>query len=88
MSLKIKASGIAEAWWMKLHEDFLEYSVSAAFSNAKRFPYREIEYLFLSDDFKLCFQVGHQVFSMPVKPYKEKHKEFIDALVKALESSP
>jgi hypothetical protein len=35
----------------------------------------------------LSFQVATAVYSIPTKPDNEKHREFIDQLVKALKST-
>jgi hypothetical protein len=48
---------------------------------ARRFRFHQVESVLLSTDHTLSFQVGNEVFSIPVKMENSDHKNVIDFLL-------
>jgi hypothetical protein len=56
--------------------------VETSFSGGKRrFQFREVDVVLMSPDNHLSFQVGQEVFRIPVKPNNKTHQQVINALI-------
>jgi len=82
MSLKITANTLATNRYLEVHGNGVSYNESALFSNVRNFTFNEIDFILLSEDNVLSFQVKQEVFSIPINPNKEKHKQVIDTLIR------
>jgi|WetSurMetagenome_2_1015567.scaffolds.fasta_scaffold498733_2 hypothetical protein len=82
MGLKITASTLTSKKALEVHGGGITYSESILFSNSRSFTFGEIDYVLMSEDNNLSIQIKEEVFSIPVKPHKDKHMRVIDALVR------
>ena len=64
-----------------------EVTYTRSFLKPQSFPCDQIHCVLLSDDNILSFQVGHEVFSIPVQPEREEHQEVVAAFVEEIERS-
>ena len=55
-----------------------------AFGGKKQFGFDQIECVCMSPANLLSFQVGNQVWSLPVNPQKRRHQEAVSALLSGL----
>lgn len=87
MALKITSGGLFTRHFLVLKRDGVKFYEGTIGFGTRSFRFREIECVLLSADDRLSFQVGNEVFSIPTKPAKPKHRAVIDTLVERLESS-
>lgn len=85
MGLKIKANSFAMNRWLEVVPHGVVFCETAAFGGKREFEFREIECVLISSEGVLSFQVGNEIFSLPVK--QEKHREVIDALLNGVRQS-
>jgi len=85
--LKITASSFASKVSIEVHGRGVTFIESVFLSNKKDFEFGDIDCVLMSEDNILSFQVKQEVFSIPVKPNKDEHKQVIDALVREVNRS-
>ena len=78
MALKIKASSLFTARYLKVTDTGVVFQETAALGGKRRFNFSEIAYVLMSPSSELSFQVGNEIFSIPVKA---KHQPVIAALL-------
>jgi hypothetical protein len=81
MRLRIKANTIATVRWMEVDSYGVTFCETAFTGGKRRFRFHDIDLVLMSPDNVLAFQVGQEVFSLPVKPKNKKHQRVIDALL-------
>ena len=84
MSLKIKANSFAMQRYLQVDAGSVTFCETAFTGGKRTFAFQEIETVIMSTDNLLAFQVGQEVFSLPVNPSKKKHQQVIDALVQGV----
>lgn len=88
MALKISAGGLFTRQYLLLQGDGVRFfNSSTGLGRVRRFRFGEIIAVLQSPDHQLSFQVGAEVFSLPVAPGKPKHQAVINALVTGVRSS-
>ncbi len=80
MKLKIKASGFFSSRSLTVNSAGVTFSGYSFLSN-NNFNFKEIDYILMSDNYELSLQIKQEVFTIPVKPDKDKHKKVITALL-------
>ena len=88
MSLKIKANTFVTVRYLEIHSDGVTFCETAAMGGKHRFTFAQIEYLYLSPQNVLSFQVGTEVFSVPMKLDNAKQKLALDSLLGKLRAFP
>jgi hypothetical protein len=83
MSLRIDASNLVTRRYLAVRSDGLIFC-DGAVSNERRHRFADIVCVLLSPDNTLSFQVGQEVFSLPVKPDDRKHQETMNTLVQEI----
>ncbi len=84
MSLKISANSFATQRYLVVKAGGVTFCETSFMGGQRRFRFEEIDAVLMSTDNVLAFQVGQEVFSLPVKPSKPKHQQTIDALVEGV----
>lgn len=87
MALKIDSSNLFARKYLKLRRDGIQFLGDAGIGFARNFTFRQIDYVLLSSDGVLSFQVGAEVFSIETRPDKPRHQEAIAALLDGLEQT-
>jgi hypothetical protein len=87
MKLKITASDFATKRYLEVNSEGVKFCESSFLGGVRRFGFKEIECILMSPENVLSFQVGQEVFSIPTKPEKEKHKQVIDTLLNEVRRS-
>jgi hypothetical protein len=82
----IRASSWFVKRYLKVTPTYVEYMETAAMGGKRTFAYGQIDFVLVSPDYTLALQVGHEVFSLPYKPSKPKHRAAVDALVQNLQA--
>ncbi len=80
MSFKITNDSLPEKHYLEAHSDGIRF-FSGASLGARRFRFAQIENVLLSSDGKLSFQVGNEVFSIPMNYENPNHKMTLDFLL-------
>jgi hypothetical protein len=80
MSLKITNNSLLTKHMLIVDSGGVKFYENSAFGT-KRFRFGQIECVLMSQDHKLSFQVGCEVFSIPTNPSDPKHKNVIDVLL-------
>ncbi|MFC1840331.1 hypothetical protein ACFL1N_12170 [Thermodesulfobacteriota bacterium] len=84
MGMKISRSGLVEKTNLTLKKDGIVFYQSGAISGSKKkFKFHEIDYILISKDNNLSFQVGNEVFTVKVNPDNKKHNLAIEHLIEA-----
>ena len=81
MKLKIEASNLVTKRYFLIDSEGVKFYESAFIGGHHRFGFNEIQCILMSSDNILSFQVKQEVFSIPIKPGKKKHKHVIDVFV-------
>jgi len=81
MSMKITNRSFLTSHFLSVDSSGVKFSGESALGGAKRFRFHQIECVLMSPDHKLSFQVGQEVFSIPIKPGDPKHQSVIDFLL-------
>jgi hypothetical protein len=84
MSLRIKANTFATQRYLQVDPGGVVFVETSLTGGKRRFQFHEIESVLISKDNLLAFQVGQEVFSLPVKPAKKKHQQVINALIQGV----
>lgn len=87
MKLKITNSSLFTKNFLIVDSAGVKFYDGTGFSGAKRFRFHQIECVLLSPDHKLSFQVGREVFSIPIKSDNAKHQAVINALVQQAQNT-
>jgi hypothetical protein len=83
MSKKISHNKLFAKHYLSVEADCVEFYENAALGT-RRFAFKRIEYVVLSPDNKLSFQVGEEVFSIQTVPGDAGHQAAINALLLAV----
>ena len=81
MGLKISANTFAEKRYLEVSSKGVAFCETAFLGGARRFSFHEIECVLMSEKGVLSFQVGQEVFSIPTRRNKDKHRRVIGALL-------
>ena len=81
MRLRIKANSIAMQRYIEVDSGGIVFVETAFAGGKRRFQFREVDLVLMSPDNHLSFQVGQEVFRIPVKPNNKKHQQVISALI-------
>ena len=57
------------------------------FVGSKKFRFDQIDFVLLSPKNVLSFQVGKEVFSLPIQPSKKEHQDTLTAFLQAVKQS-
>lgn len=80
MKLKIKSSGFFSSKSLTVNSSGVTFSGYSLLSN-NNFNFKEIDYILMSENYEMSLQIKQEVFTIPVKPDKDKHKNVITALL-------
>jgi hypothetical protein len=83
MAWKISHNKLFAKHYMSVEPDCVEFYENASLGT-RRFAFKRIEYVVLSPDNKLSFQVGEEVFSIQTVPGDAGHQAAIKALLQAV----
>ena len=82
MALKIKASRFFTKHTLEVHSKGVTFCETAGLgSGARKFGFGQIDLILMSPAGVLTFQVGREIFSIPVKPANKTHQRVIDSLL-------
>lgn len=81
MAFTIKGGSFFIAQYLKVTDKGIIYQETAALGGKRKFSFGQIEYVLMSAKSVLSFQVGNEVFSIPVKQHKPKHQQTMAALI-------
>jgi hypothetical protein len=81
MALKITSSGLFTKTWLKVQSDGVKFCEAAVGSSKRHFRFSQIECILMSPDNKLSFQVGKEIFSIPINPANQKHQSVMATFV-------
>ena len=80
MKYKISSSGFFSSKSLTVDSSGVTFSGYSLMTN-NNFNFKEIDYILMSDNNELSLQIKLDVFAIPVKPDKDKHKKVIDLLL-------
>lgn len=80
MSFKITNNSFLQKHYIVVDSSGLKFS-NAQMLGARTFRFHEVESVLLSPEHTLSFQVGNEVFSIPVNMENADHKNVIDFLL-------
>ena len=86
MSLKINAGSLMASRYLKVEEKGIVFCNTDLFG-AKKFRFDQIDYIYLSPKSVLSFQVGKEVFSLPIVQTKQEHQQALAAFVEAVKQT-
>ncbi|MBI4860093.1 MAG: hypothetical protein HY815_07490 [Candidatus Riflebacteria bacterium] len=81
MALKITANSWFTHRYIIVDSAGVGFRETVAMGSELRFTFSQIDLVLLSPDNWLSFQVGQEVFRLPVRPDKPDHKQLMDVLV-------
>lgn len=81
MKLKIKANTLTTQRYLEVKSSGVTFCETALMGGRRTFPFRDIDVILMSPENVLSFQVGREVFKLPVKPHHPQHRQVIDTLV-------
>lgn len=87
MAFVIRASSLFVKHYLKVTDRGVVFVEGAGFINKRKFTFQQIDFVLLSGDNLLSFQVGHEVFKIPVKAHKPKHVNAVNFLVSKINGS-
>ena len=87
MALKIAVRSFLAKHYLIVDAGGVKYYDGTGFGSTRKFPFNRIECVLMSSDNKLSFQVGNEVFSIPIKPGNAKHQAVIDALLQEVQQT-
>ena len=87
MSLIIKANTFARQRFLEVHTAGVIFCHTSAMGGRRTFTYSQIDCVLLSEDGLLSFQVGGEVFSLPMRLDNAQHREALEALVDGVKKS-
>lgn len=80
MSLKITNRSFLSSHILSVDSGGVKFASETSLG-AKRFRFHQIECVLMSPDHKLSFQVGREVFTIPIQPDNPKHQNVIACLL-------
>jgi hypothetical protein len=83
MSLKINAGSLLASRYLKVQEKGIVFCNTDLFGS-KKFQFEQIDFIYFSPKSVLSFQVGREVFSIPIQSHKKEHNEAMNAFVEAV----
>ncbi|MBI5722506.1 MAG: hypothetical protein HZA50_01000 [Planctomycetes bacterium] len=84
MALVISASTLFTRHGLKVDSSGVTHVETSFLGGRRKFAFRQIECVLISSQQVLSFQVGAEVFSVPIKPHNRRHQETINALVSSV----
>ena len=87
MSVTIRASSFFMKRYLTVKDQGVVFMETAALGGKRRFQFGQIDYVLMSPTNVLSFQVGQEIFSIPVKPWKPKHQLAMQKLKDGVSSS-
>lgn len=84
MSFTIKANTLLTHRYLQVNPTGVVFCETAFAGGKRKFRFDQIDLVLMSADHQLSFQVGREVFSLPVKPGKRKHDQTIHALIQGV----
>ncbi|HUW35204.1 MAG TPA: hypothetical protein VM223_26640 [Planctomycetota bacterium] len=84
MRFVIKASTLVEKCYLKVHQYGVEYLKTAALGSKRQFQFSQIDCVLMSPGYMLSFQVGHEIFSIQTKPYRQADQDAVRALLEGV----
>jgi hypothetical protein len=85
MGLRIKANSAFVARYLDVEKNGVTFCETAAMGGQRVFRFDQIECVLMSPENVLSFQVGREVFSLPVKPNYLVHEQAIAALLQGVQ---
>lgn len=80
MKLRIRSSGFVTSKSLTVDEQGVKLAGFSFLSN-QRFNFKDIDYILMSDNNELSLQIKQEVFTIPVRPYKDKDAKVVAALL-------
>jgi hypothetical protein len=80
VALKIRANSFFVNRYLKVTDTGVIFVETAAMGGKRKFNFGQIDYLLMSPSNVLSFQVGHEVFSIPIRPKKARHQQAVQQL--------
>ena len=89
MTLRIKHGGfLTPRLQLRLRPDGVKWiDTGALFAHWRHFRFDEIDYVLMSPDHRLTLQAGRTYFTIPTRPDKRGHQEFLQELLRHLQRS-
>ena len=85
MSLTIKANTFATKRYLEVHSGGVIFCETSVMGGRRTFTYQQIDCVLLSPASVLSFQVGNEVFSLPINQGKQEHRMAVEALLEGLQ---
>ena len=85
MSYTIKANTFATKRYLEVHSAGVVFCETAALGGKRTFSYQQIDCVLLSPASVLSFQVGSEVFSLPINQGKMEHRQAVEAMLQGLQ---
>lgn len=80
MNLKITASNLVTRHYLAVRDEGVEFCETAALGSARRFRFEQIDAVFRGGG-KIAFQVGQEIFKIPVDDRNGMHRATVARLV-------
>lgn len=81
MAFQINANDLVTKRFLRIASDGVEFCETSIGGGARHFRFSDIVCILLSPENKLSFQVGQEVFTIPVNTENAKHQEVIAMFV-------
>jgi len=81
MLYRINANTLAQKRYLQIDDKGVVYADIVFLSGARRFRFDQVDCILLSANQELSFQVGNEVFTLPVNLFNTRHMETINAFV-------
>ena len=85
--LTIKANTLMRQRYLEIHSGSVIYCDAVALGGQQTFTYLQIECVLLSQDQVLSFQVGSEMFSLPLRLDKPAHRAALEVFVASVKRS-
>jgi hypothetical protein len=86
MKPKISAGSLFKNHWLKVRPDGVFFYESTIGFGVRKFRFDQIDCVLLSPADELSFQVGNEVFTIPMKPTKAAHQYALAMFVDGVRS--
>ncbi len=87
MALAILANDLLTKRYLEVNSDGVIYYEGAVTGSKRSFRFGQIESILMSPENRLSFQVGEEVFSIPVQPGIQNHDLVVATLVQEVKRS-